>query len=111
MGGHPGAGDRARAGLRRSRQRRDLLPALAGGAGTADRRKRRRDDGDLAPNARGLGPRRGPHAAWRADRAQARGFSELTRRVRDPSFCAQPASRTFAATITPIVTRAALAEV
>ena len=67
-------GDQARPGARRSRYRRDLLPALARRA----RAHRRREGRDAMPHARALsrrlGPRRRPHAARHADRARAEDF-------------------------------------
>src|SRR5882672_6095065 len=60
--------------MRRSRHRRDLLPALACDAGKARRGERRRDLRYPASLSRCLGPRRRPHAAWFADRIEAGGF-------------------------------------
>src|ERR1700687_440061 len=66
--------NRARAGMRRSRHRRNLLPALARDAGTAGCRERRRLLRHPLPLSRRLGPRRRPHAARLADRIEAGGF-------------------------------------
>src|SRR5436305_10609495 len=74
MGGNAGARNQARAGRRRSRHRRDLLPALARDTGKADRRKGCRLFRYPAPLSRCLGPRRRPHATWRADRTAVGGL-------------------------------------
>ena len=66
--------NQARAGTRRSRHRRDLLPALAGDAGETGRRQRRRDIRYPAPLSRCLGSCRRPYAARFADRTEAGGF-------------------------------------
>src|SRR5712672_563482 len=77
MGRNAGRRDQARAGGRRCRHRRDLLPALAGDAGTADRRQGRRHRRHPAPLPRRLGPRRRPHSARFADRTEAGRFCQL----------------------------------
>ena len=82
MGRDAGRRDQARAGGRRSRHRRDLLPALARHAGTAGRREGRRRRRRRCALSRCLGPRRRPHAARQADRAAAGGFSVRLRLLR-----------------------------
>ena len=74
MGRDPRRRDQEGAGRRRSRHRRDLLPALARGAGAHRRREGRHRRGYAAQVLRRLGPRRRPHAARQADRAAAGGF-------------------------------------
>ena len=69
-----GRRDQAGAGGGRSRYRRDLLPPLAQALERLVAEKGVADAGDLARYQRRLGSRRRPHAARRADRAQAGRF-------------------------------------
>src|SRR6267142_7244317 len=108
--------NQARAGMRRSRHRRDLLSPLACDAGKAWLCERRRDLRYPASLSRCLGPRRRPHAAWFADRIEAGGFCVsgeelLTPRIFPPALGAQRAGRAFAAAITPRMLRATFAEI
>ena len=86
-------GDQARAGRRRSRYRRDLLPPLARdprAAGGGEGRRKRRDAGALP---RRLGPRRRPHAARHADRARRRTISPEHARAREAQDASRPVPR------------------
>ena len=62
----------------RSRHRRNLLSALAGRAGTPDRRQRARRPADAGAHARSLAPRQRAHPARHADRAAAGRLRRLT---------------------------------
>ena len=93
------AADRGRAGRRRCRPGRHLLPALAGRAGNAGGRQGRQLGRRAGALPRRLGPCGRPHAARPADRAAARGLlsglSAASRRPRPspsrPAALAAPA--------------------
>src|SRR6516165_7835429 len=87
--------DQAGAGGRRSRHRRDLLPALARHIGAAGCRQRRSVAGNARALSRRLGPRGRSHTAWLADPTKAGRLSHailigLSRwRSHSPSFQTQ----------------------
>src|SRR6266850_7494105 len=102
--------------MRRSRHRRDLLPALACDARKTRCYQRCRDLRYPVSLSRCLGPRRRPHAAWFADRIETGGFCVsgeelLPRRIFPPALGAQRTGRAFAAAITPRMLRTTFAEI